>query len=112
MGAALGDTTVRRTLRGARARGPRRFPANIRRWVNLAAEDDYISHDQRIADDYAAMLEGGLCEEILDHRVYNLALRDGRSNPHHGVGYLVHPVFADTLAAWLASADHPPETQP
>ncbi|MDH4256485.1 MAG: hypothetical protein OEX13_18395 [Gammaproteobacteria bacterium] len=101
LGSPLGDETVKRKLKGARAGGKRRFPANVRHWHNVAAEDDYISHDGTLADDYRAMLDAALVDSITDHRIYNLALRDGRSNPHHGLGYLVHPTVARLIADWL-----------
>lgn len=101
LGSPLGDETVKGRLKGARASGARRYPSNLRRWVNLAAEDDFICHDQNVANDYAEMCDHGLVDEIQDVRIFNLAVRDGFSNPHHGVGYLIHPEMADVLAGWL-----------
>jgi hypothetical protein len=101
LGSPLADNTVRRYLKGARARGHRRYPTNIRRWINVAAEDDYVSHDQRVADDYSIMREAGLVQSIADHRILNLAVRSGQSNPHHSAGYLMHPVVADIVADWV-----------
>ncbi len=43
------------------------------------------------------------CYYIRDHRIYNLALRHGKSNPHHGAGYLIHPQFINVLARWLTA---------
>jgi hypothetical protein len=101
IGAPLADETIKRNLKGAGRSGLMRYPANIQRWVNVAAHDDYISHDQRVADDYRAMLEHGLIQSIEDRRVYNLSLRHGKSNPHHEGGYLIHPVVAQLVADWL-----------
>ena len=101
IGSPLGDETVKSHLKGANARGARRYPSNIKRRVNIAAEDDYIAHDERIENDYRAMVRYGLIDSIEDHRIYNLAVRHGKSNPHHGVGYLIHPVVADTVNGWL-----------
>jgi hypothetical protein len=42
-----------------------------------------------------------LVGEIRDEFVYNLAVRDGKSNPHHEGGYLVHPAVAQAVADWL-----------
>lgn len=100
IGSPLGDETVKQNLKGSNVNGFRRYPSNIRRWVNIAAEDDYVSHDQRIADDYRDMVSG-LVDSIEDRRIYNLSVREGKSNPHHGVGYLIHPALAQTLADWL-----------
>jgi len=40
-------------------------------------------------------------KSITDKRVYNLSVRNGKSNPHHGVGYLIHPTVVDAIAGWL-----------
>ena len=100
LGSPLGDPTVRRHLRGHGLGIKRRYPANIQRWVNVAAEDDYISHDETVKDDFQELEEAGA--RIEDEPIYNLAERHGRSNPHHGPGYLVHPFVAGLVADWLA----------
>lgn len=104
LGSPLSNETVKRYLKGSSARGRRRYPNLILRWDNFAAEDDYICHDQKMSDDYGKMQSWSMDDKIVDHRIYNLALRSGRSNPHHGAGYLVHPCFIDALARWLRSA--------
>ena len=72
------------------------------RWINLAAEDDYVSHDEKIANDYKEMEDFGLLSKpIEDKQIYNLAVRGGRSNPHHGVGYLIHPYMSKIVANWI-----------
>ncbi len=101
LGSPLADETVKRNLKGASASGPRRYPSNIRRWVNVAAEDDYIAHDQRVSDDYRAMIKAGLVDSIEDVRIYNLGVRDGTSNPHTSAGYLVHPRVVKLIADWV-----------
>ena len=101
LGSPLGNETVKRNLKGANADGPRRYPALIRAWENFAAEDDYISHDETLKDDYRKMENYEMVEQIRDHRIYNLAVRNGESNPHHGAGYLIHPEFITVLAEWL-----------
>lgn len=101
LGCPLGNGTVKKNLKGARADRQRRYPHNIQRWINVAAEDDYISHDETVADDYRRMLRWNLIESIEDHRVYNLAVRFDRSNPHHSGGYLIHPVVSAAVAEWL-----------
>ncbi len=101
LGCPLGNNTFKKNLKGADADGRRKYPHNIRRWVNIAAEDDYISHDETVADDYRRMKKWGLVDSIVDHRVYNLAVRKGTSNPHHSVGYLIHPTVSRIVADWL-----------
>jgi len=101
LGSPLPDTTVKRNLKGARADGLRRYPHNVRRWVNVAAEDDYICHDKTAANDYRSMSELSPPTRIEDRKIYNLAVRGGTSNPHHGCGYLVSPTVAKLIADWL-----------
>lgn len=101
LGSPLGNETVKGNLKGSNATGARRYPALIRAWHNLAAEDDYVAHDQKLANDYRKMEREHSMKRIVDRRLHNLAVRHGKSNPHHGVGYLIHPVFTDVLAGWL-----------
>ncbi len=101
IGAPLGDESVKRRLEGAGAEDSARYPNNILSWLNVAAEDDYVCHDDRLANDYAGMLEQRLISRIEDARIYNLAVRYGRSNPHNAFGYLTHPRVTRVLAKWL-----------
>jgi hypothetical protein len=104
LGAPLGDEGVKRRLDDARLEPVDRFPRNVVAWLNIAAEDDYVCHDDRIADDYREMLERRLISRIDDARIYNLAVRYGRSNPHNALGYLIHPRVTRSLAGWLGVA--------
>lgn len=101
LGSPLGDSTVRRKISGARARGRQRYPTNILVWRNVSAEDDYLCHDSSVADDYAAMLKLKLVSSIRDYRIYNMAVRYGRSNPHSSLGYLIHPRVSKIISDWL-----------
>ena len=47
------------------------------------------------------MYKDELIEEINDHKIYNLAVRDGDSNPHHGPGYLISPRTVKIVTDWL-----------
>ena len=102
IGCPLGDETIKDNLKGAIATGPRRYPANLLRWENVSAEDDYISHDQQVSNDYKKMLLYVLpIRSIRDHRIYNLTVRMGESNPHSSAGYLIHPKVSRLIADWL-----------
>lgn len=101
IGSPLADETVKDNLKGASRPAADRFPKNVVKWINIAAEDDYISHDQKVANDFKAMKKLKYVKTITDKRIYNLAVRGGKTNPHHGVGYLIHPSVADAVAAWL-----------
>ncbi|MCZ6837333.1 MAG: hypothetical protein O7G85_16275 [Planctomycetota bacterium] len=101
LGSPLGDETVKRNLKGAKADGERQYPTNIRHWINVAAEDDFIAHDEKVKNDFRNMEKLGLVKSIKDIRMYNLAVRNNKSNPHHGVGYLIHPKVTEIIATWL-----------
>ena len=103
LGAPLGDESVKARLRGATAEPGGRHPNNVLSWLNVAAEDDYVCHDDRLANDYDDMLYGRLISSIEDARIYNLAVRYGRSNPHNALGYLAHPRVSRAMASWLGS---------
>lgn len=101
LGAPLGDETVKSHLCGHGEPVPRRYPDNILNWHNVAAEDDFHCHDKTVLDDFLPMLKHHLISAINDFRIYNMAVRYGRSNPHSAVGYLVHPRISKLLADWL-----------
>lgn len=100
-GSPLGDEAAKRHLRGAKESARRRYPTNVTEWVNVAAEDDYISHDKTVADDYQAMVRGHQISRIRDYKIYNLTNRFGQSNPHSTLGFLCHPRIAKVVSDWL-----------
>ena len=102
-GSPLGDEFVKRHLRGVDKTGAERFPTNIVNWHNIAAEDDFTCHDETIANDFAPMLDQRIISRIRDHRLYNVAVRYGKSNPHNFMGYLVHPRMTKLVADWLSA---------
>jgi hypothetical protein len=101
LGSPLADETVKKRLKGSDLKGPERFPANIVHWTNLSAEDDYVCHDETVANDYQAMVDEQIVSRIEDVHIYNLAVRFGKSNPHSSLGYLIHPRMATVMNDWL-----------
>ena len=101
LGSPLGDRTVQKRLLGAKERDENRFPSNVISWHNLAAEDDYSSHDTTLADDFKKMLVQRRVSAVHDYRIFNLAVRYGKSNPHSSIGYYIHPRLAKILSDWL-----------
>jgi hypothetical protein len=101
LGAPLGDSMVRRRLLGAGNKGVERYPSVVVSWHNLSAEDDYVSHDNTLADDFKPMLRQKQVSFIRDYRIYNLTVRYGKSNPHSSIGYLAHPRTAQIVSEWL-----------
>ena len=107
LGAPLGDTNIRKRLLGAKEKAAAKFPLNVIAWHNVAAEDDYTCHDNTMADDFKMMLKQRIVSAVHDHRIFNLAVRYGKSNPHSSIGYYIHPRTSKILADWLrADAEH------
>ena len=102
LGSPLGDRTVQKRLLGAKERDENRFPSNVISWHNLAAEDDYSCHDTTLADDFKKMMVQRRVSAVHDYRMFNLAVRYGKSNPHSSIGYYIHPRVAKILSDWLA----------
>jgi hypothetical protein len=101
LGSPLGDSTVQKRLLGAKERAENRFPSNVISWHNLAAEDDYSCHDTTLADDFKKMLVQRRVSAVHDYRIFNLAVRYGKSNPHSSIGYYIHPRLAKIISDWL-----------
>ncbi len=105
LGSPISDDMVRRRLLGAKRRAKERFPTNIITWQNVSAEDDYFCHDKTVADDLKAMMREHVISSINDYRVYNHAMRYGKSNPHCSLGYFIHPRVAKIVVDWLEAPD-------
>ena len=114
MGSPLGDRIVQKRLLGANEHEESRFPSNVISWHNLAAEDDYACHDNTLADDFKKMMVQKRVSAVHDYRIFNLAVRYGRSNPHSSVGYYIHPRLSKIIADWFdlpaPDRDTSPET--
>jgi len=101
LGSPLGDYYVRKQLLGIKGAAHRSYPTNIISWHNVSAEDDYTCHDHTLADDYSVMMKEHLVSAVNDYRIFNLAVRYGRSNPHSSIGYYIHPRVAKILSDWI-----------
>lgn len=101
LGSPLASQFVKQRLWGAGKPLERRYPELVTTWYNVAAEDDYYCHDKTVTDDFGALLKSRRISLIKDYRIYNLAIRYGRSNPHNAVGYLIHPRVTRLVADWL-----------
>jgi len=101
LGAPLGDHNIRKRLRGANEKPEARFPTNVISWQNVSAEDDYVCHDNTLADDFKKMMDQRQVSAVHDHHVYNLAVRYGKSNPHSSIGYYIHPRVAKIVMDWI-----------
>ncbi|MFA0069980.1 hypothetical protein AB4344_19535, partial [Vibrio breoganii] len=102
LGSPLGDENVKDRLKGSRLKDEKKYPLNIQQWINISAEDDFISHDSKIRNDFKDMLKLGLIPGGMKdiNPVYNLNIRNGKSNPHASIGYLINPKFIKVLDEW------------
>ena len=105
LGSPISDDMVRKRLLGARRRSKERYPTNIITWENVSAEDDYFCHDKTVANDLKAMMREHVISSINDYRVYNHAMRYGKSNPHCSLGYFIHPRVAKIVVDWIGAPD-------
>ena len=106
VGSPLGEAGVKANLYDAGERsykgGTDKHPRNIiRRWENVAAVDDFISHDKTLRDDYRAMRTFGFVDSIRDHKIYNPWAIDGKANPHKFYGYLANQKTGKLIADWI-----------
>jgi hypothetical protein len=67
-----------------------------------------MCHDNTLGDDFRDMLKQRQVSCIRDYRIYNLAVRYGKSNPHSSIGYLIHPRVSKLVADWLRQGDTAP----
>jgi len=100
LGSPLGQRFVQRRLLGRTASGAARYPAVIRRWINIAAVGELTAVDMTLADDFAEMLELGLVDSISDYTTYNWYRDHGALNVHAEYGYLANRDTAVRVAEW------------
>ena len=108
LGSPLADDYVRHHLAGGKSSAQGNdgvsYPDFVNNWLNVAAEDDYVCHDETVANDFQTMLDNRLISRIEDYRIYNLTERYGKSNPHGALGYLIHPRMSHIIQDWLAAS--------
>lgn len=103
IGNPLGEPGVKDNLYDANERKDGKYPTNIDTWINVAAKDDFVAHDEDIKDDFEAMIDRGLIKKnrVIDREIYNFWAGDDGSNPHKLYGYLDHPDVAEQIVEWM-----------
>ena len=102
MGSPLGSHFIRRRLRGTNDVGAAKYPANIGRWINLAAKGDTTALQPRLAPAFGEMVELGLLESIEDFvDLENFFHADYGLNVHEAYGYMDQPKLAEIVGGWL-----------
>jgi hypothetical protein len=103
LGSPLSTRFIRAHLRGAELAGAKRYPGNIRRWVNFAAVGEMTAL-RPMRPYFAPMLDLGLIESIEDHAdLYNHFRGAAGLNVHMAYGYLVQKQVAECIGDWLES---------
>jgi hypothetical protein len=82
--------------------GKKKYPTNIRHWVNISSTGDVTALDRCFADDFRPMLKLGTIESIQDHceEIYNFFRNEEGLNCHRSYGYLVNPAVGKVIADW------------
>lgn len=106
LGSPLGMRFVQARLLGQDRRGAERYPGNIRRWINIAAQGDLTALDNTLRDDFAPMPRLGLIESLTDVNggIFNYFRNDQGLNVHRSYGYLVNPRVGEVIASWWRQA--------
>ncbi|TNF96062.1 MAG: hypothetical protein EP297_10765 [Gammaproteobacteria bacterium] len=103
LGNPLGEPGVRDNLYDAHEPEDGMYPVDIiNQWMNIAARDDFVSHDGSMKDDFAEMKDKGLVGNIRDlPEIYTFWRGTHGVNPHKLYGYLDHPKVAGQIANWM-----------
>lgn len=100
MGSPLGQRYIQRRISGAEENPDRRYPQNIRRWLNFSAWGDLTAIDPHLANDFGAMQRLGYVQSIEDKRIFNWFRLDGTLNVHAEYGYFANPSVGAAIAAF------------
>ncbi|MEE9326350.1 MAG: hypothetical protein V3U71_03570 [Cocleimonas sp.] len=103
IGSPLGMNYVQKRLLGNKYKDHhKKYPSNIRNWVNISAVGDITPLDRNLADDYKGMLKPDNTQSITDYSedIYNYFQNDEGLNFHRSYGYLVNPAVGNVIADW------------
>lgn len=102
IGSPLGMNYVQHRLMGNTYKGKKKYPTNIRNWINISSEGDVTALDRIFSDDFKEMLELNIIGSIEDHceGIYNFFHNDKGLNCHRSYGYLVNPAVGKVIADW------------
>ncbi|MEX2125421.1 MAG: hypothetical protein WD795_16120 [Woeseia sp.] len=100
LGSPLGQRYIQQRLKGRAEAGKKRYPDNVRQWVNIAAVGEMTAIDMTVRNDFADMVSLGLTDDIRDFAIYNYFRQQGVLNVHAEYGYLVNKVTATQVLDW------------
>lgn len=107
IGSPLGMNYVQSRINGSKYDGKKKYPGNIKHWVNVSADGDITALDQVFSDDFVEMIEFNLIETIEDHceGVYNFFRNEKGLNCHRSYGYLVNTTVGKVIADWWKTSE-------
>lgn len=103
IGSPLGMNYVQKRLLGNKHKDHmKKYPTNIRNWINISAVGDITPLDRNFADDYKGMLKPENTQSITDHskEIYTFFRNEEGLNFHRSYGYLVSPAAGNVIADW------------
>ncbi len=103
MGSPLGQRYIQKRIKGHDETGGRRYPDNIRCWINLSSVGDLTAINPALGYDFAEMTELGLVDAIDDREIYNWFRWNGVLNTHSEYGYLANGETARIIVDWWQS---------
>lgn len=101
LGSPLGDPVVTKQLYDSNEPEDGKFPININVWKNFSAQDDFISRDEQLADNYFPMMKRKFVSKITDEFIHTFWVDKDELNPHKLYGYLDNHRVAKAIAAWI-----------
>jgi len=102
IGSPLGMNYVQRRLMGNPYTGKKKYPTNIKHWVNISSTGDITALGHIFANDFSEMRTLKLIDSIDDHceGIFNFFHNEDGLNCHRSYGYLVNPAIGKVIADW------------
>jgi|TARA_B110000914_G_scaffold185062_1_gene168548 pimeloyl-ACP methyl ester carboxylesterase len=101
MGSPMGLSYVRRDLKGARYKGAKQFPINIRYWRNIAAIGEVTAHHPALKEMQQTMAAAGWLNEASNHNeAVNFFRGPDGLNVHKCYGYFYNAETAQIIVDW------------
>lgn len=107
LGSPLATRFVSPLIKGVGEQGKRRYPTNIRKWMNFSALGETVQFFPPLAAQFGEMITLGLIDSLTDRfGLYNHFRGDRGLNVHVSYGYLVNEEVARVIGnALLDRAD-------
>jgi hypothetical protein len=103
MGSPLTMRYIRARLKGADDVGGQRYPANIQRWLNLAAIGEVTALDRKMSDYFGEMVALNLLQSIDDDlELINQFRGPNGLNVHKCYGYMASEEVGRVLCDWVS----------